>query len=144
MDEVKVVYVKDSSELRFVSVIRDVVFVKEQGFPSVVAEDEVVSCDSHGLLYYKHFPVGCISFRVKGSVVKFERIAILKDYRGKGLGDELIRYFLYDFCMKNFKKVVLFSQVRSKGFYKKYKFETVGEEFDIYGVLYIEMVAKLP
>ncbi|EGG04257.1 uncharacterized protein MELLADRAFT_108564 [Melampsora larici-populina 98AG31] len=115
---------KDEEKFDICKRIRFEVFVQEQGFK---AEDEF---DDHSI------PVGTLRFTTQPKI-KLSRIAILKSYRGKGLGSKFIK-LMEDHFLKsdsNQFKISLHSQVRAIKFYEKLDFVAFGETFLVLQVL---------
>ena len=71
--------------------IRELVFVEEQHVPLMIEQDGKDNESGHVLMWIKGAPVGTLRFRSTGEGVKLERIAILREFRGKHLGTLLIR-----------------------------------------------------
>lgn len=121
---------KDEEKFNICKRIRFEVFVEEQGFK---AEDEFDDLDhhtTHVILFSKSNPVGTLRFKMQPKI-KLSRIAILKSYRGKGLGSKFIN-LIEDHFLKldsNQFKISLHSQVGAIKFYEKLSFLPVGETF---------------
>ena len=71
--------------------VRKAVFVEEQEVPAELEVDEYENTAAHFLCRFEEKPVGAGRIRKKGSYAKFERIAVLKEFRGKHLGQALMR-----------------------------------------------------
>lgn len=71
--------------------VRKAVFVGEQGVPAELEVDENESASAHFLCRVDGKPVGAGRLRQKGDYAKFERIAVLKEYRGKHLGQAIMK-----------------------------------------------------
>ncbi len=119
--------------------IRKTVFVEEQGVNPSVEFDGTDDEAEHVLLYLDDKPIGCARVRYFVNKAKLERIAILKDYRGKGFGKALTE-FLVDLCRrKGMSEIYIHSQVYVEGFYKKIGFKERGAVFNEAGIPHIEM-----
>ena len=70
-------------------------------------------------------------------VAKIERVAILKPYRGRGLGFALMRHVLRELDRG---RAVLHAQTHSESFYRALGFETEGEPFEEAGIPHVRMV----
>lgn len=109
--------------------IRQRVFVDEQGFKTEF--DEIDKTAAHLVVFDGDTPVAtCRIFKgeVEG-VYNLGRLAVIKEYRGKGLGAFLVNE-AERFCKENGGKcIVLHAQVRASGFYKKVDFQPFGEIF---------------
>ena len=121
--------------------IRREVFCVEQG----VSEDhEIDGRDPecrHYLLRVAGRTIGTARVRpVETGVAKIERVAILKPYRGRGLGFGLMRHVLRELDRG---RAVLHAQTHSESFYRALGFETEGEPFEEAGIPHVRMVRDL-
>ena len=122
--------------------IRETVFRKEQGVP--FEEDEVLEEELESktyLIYLKDKVIGTIRYReIKERTFKIERFAILKEYRNKGYGMQVINYFSdmiaakYNPCL-----VTLNAQIQTIEFYEKCSFIKEGEIFIEAGIKHLKM-----
>jgi predicted GNAT family N-acyltransferase len=109
--------------------IRKDVFVTEQGF--IDEFDEYDTQAKHFVGYINDIPVAtCRTFfnpEVQSHVVG--RIAVIREYRGKGLGNSIIK--AAEDCIKEMggKKAMLSAQVRVSDFYKKQGYMKQGDVF---------------
>jgi predicted GNAT family N-acyltransferase len=135
--------------------IRTEVFVKEQKVPHNLEYDGTDNEAQHYLLYYNEKPVATARWRITEKGIKFERFAVLKDYRDKGLGGKLVRKALEDTLklrnengelrMENGKKkmeIYLHSQIAAVRFYERHGFVKEGEMFKEAGIEHYRMVYK--
>lgn len=122
--------------------IREEVFVKEQGF-----EEEFDSKDKeslHVVGYDGDTPVCCARIFYDGdNTWHAGRIAVRKVYRGTGLGADLMKVICEKAKAMNGKKVVLGAQLQASGFYAKQGFERVGDEYLEEGCPHIGMEKNL-
>ncbi len=98
-------------------VIRQEVFVDEQGFKNEF--DETDSSCTHLVLYADGVPaaVGRL-FRTDGGVYTFGRIAVKKQFRGKGLGSEVMKLLEEKVREYGGTKAAVSAQCRARGFYE--------------------------
>ena len=68
---------------------------------------------------------------------------VLSVEHNKGLGTKLMEKAMAYFKDINVKKICLDSQIPAVGFYKKFNFKTVGQEFIEAGIPHIKMVKHL-
>jgi len=67
---------------------------------------------------------------IDNQTAKIERVAILKEARGQGVGTELMRYLLQDIdSQPNIQTIKLGSQNSAIPFYEKLGFQVIGEEY---------------
>jgi len=135
--------VKNKKEYNKIINIRETVFIKEQNVPKEIEMDEFDKEAEHFIAYLKDKPIGCARTRKINNYVKLERIAILKEYRGKGYGRDLTN-FLINLCRKKgFKEVHLHSQINVSDFYEKLGFKKIGGIFLEADIEHIEMIQTI-
>jgi len=88
--------------------VRKNVFVEEQGVPLTLELDEHDDNASHFIVYSDEQPIGAGRIReIDRNVGKVERVCVLKEYRGKHLGN-MIMLALEEHAKKTgMKKIVL-------------------------------------
>lgn len=74
---------------------------------------------------------------------RIKSVAILEEYRRKGLGRYLMEYVENIARERGYKKVNLMGRVSVEGFYNKLGYKTIGEPFDYHTIPHIDMVKKL-
>lgn len=136
--------VVNQTELQDALKIREEVFVKEQG---VAPEDEYDRYDTTSAHFVAYNalgqPCGTARWRQTGTGIKLERFAVLKPYRRTGIGALLLKSILRDIEEDpnvSEQKIYMHAQTTAIGFYKKFGFEPVGEEFLECGIKHFEMV----
>ncbi|RZL23016.1 MAG: GNAT family N-acetyltransferase [Pedobacter sp.] len=141
MDSLHVQKALTEKELEKVFAIRKIVFVDEQGCPPEVEwENEDVS--HHFLALSDHQPCGACRWRKTDKGYKLERFAVLKDFRGMGVGRALIATVLDD-LPSDANYVYLNSQLDAMSLYAKFGFVAEGEQFEEGGIQHFKMVKKL-
>ena len=107
--------------------IREVVFVKEQGF--VDEFDEIDDNSTHVVMYDKDKPIACCRCYTLEDKTEYMlgRFAVIKEYRGKYIGTELLKVAERIAKENNAIKMSLSAQCRAKEFYKSCGFEEIGE-----------------
>ena len=92
--------------------IRRRVFVIEQVVdPSEEYDDDDEKC-THFIAYVDGVPAGTARWRFKDKgIIKLERFAVEKDYRGKGVGAALVRSVLEDLPLAD--KVMMHAQLHA-------------------------------
>lgn len=136
--------VVNQTELQDAYIIRKKVFVEEQG---VAPEDEYDDFDrssTHFVAYdAEDNPCGTARWRETSGGIKLERFAVLKHCRGTGIGAMLIHSILHDIEEDpnvSEQKLYMHAQSTAVGFYKRFGFEVVGDEFLECGIKHFEMV----
>ena len=112
---------KDALDLRIT------VFVEEQGFVDEV--DDADSFATHLVMYDGEKPIATCRFFLKedNETYMFGRLCVLKEYRGKSLGREMLKKVEEIVKEKGGKAIILHSQYHAKEFYEKCGFTQQGE-----------------
>ncbi len=121
--------------------IRKTVFVEEQNCPPELEwehEDESV----HFLATHNGQPCGACRWRKTDSGYKLERFAVLKDFRGHGVGRALIAEALSD-LPDDAHYIYLNSQLDAMSLYAKFGFVAEGEQFEEAGIQHFRMVKQV-
>lgn len=120
--------------------IREAVFVQEQNVPLALEMDEYDATATHFLLRDDAgTPLATARLLDKNGAAKIGRVAVLKPFRGRGLGLVLMRAVLDDARRRGFAEVVLDSQTYAIPFYERLGFAAEGEEFDDAGIPHFRM-----
>lgn len=122
--------------------IRKQVFCEEQGIPEEEGFDETDYYALHVLLYVDDKPAGTGRIYHDGHTNRIGQIAVLKEYRGKGLGDLLTRLLLFKTFQHGAEEIVIHAQSYIAGVYKKFGFVTEGEEFLEKGIPHVKLRLK--
>ena len=124
--------------------LRRIVFIEEQNVP----EHEEVDGDdghcTHILAKVNAAPVGAARFQYIDGKAKIQRVCVLQEARGTGLGVELMNAIVG--FIKSEAKVrtaVLGAQVHALSFYEKLGFEAYGDEYLDAGILHRDMKIAL-
>lgn len=139
MSDLKIRLIKNSSEYNDIVKIRTIVFVKEQKVPRDIEMDEHENTSKHFIAFYRGKPVGCGRLRFTEGKAKLERIAVLKRYRNKGFGTQILMYIVNYAKRKNSKEIYIHAQYYLKDYYKKLGFRPVGKIFYEAGIKHIKM-----
>jgi predicted GNAT family N-acyltransferase len=126
--------------------IRFAVFVEEQRVPRELEVDEFDVMAVHLLAVEEETgnPIGTARFLDKGEgVAKIGRVAVLPDYRGKGVGEALMRAALERARRTGHAVVVLDAQLSVIGFYERLGFVAEGAVFDDAGIPHRRMSLRL-
>ena len=138
--KIQVSRVSDSTDLEKVFAIRRQVFVVEQNCPPELEwefEDESI----HFLATVDNIPAGAARWRKTDKGYKLERFAVLQQFRGLGVGQELVQTVLND-LPSDATYVYLHAQIQASGLYEKSGFEKTGSEFEEAGIRHYKMVLK--
>ncbi len=123
------------------SAIRDEVFINEQNVPPDLERDPMDVHYTHALARdSNNNPIGTGRLLDNG---KIGRMAVLKPWRGKGVGQALL-HALIDVARKaGLNEVILDSQTLAQGFYHREGFTRFGDEFIDAGILHVKMKKDL-
>lgn len=121
--------------------IRETVFILEQQVPVELEWDgldvgclHVLAADAAGN------PIGTARLLSDGHI---GRMAVLKEWRGRGVGSALLQWLLAEARKLGLRQAVLNAQTYAAGFYTKFGFQAVGEEFMDAGIPHVKMVLPL-
>jgi predicted GNAT family N-acyltransferase len=135
---IEVRQVSNPEDLEHVFAIRKKVFVDEQNCPPELEweyEDESV----HFLGTVNDEPAGASRWRKTEKGYKLERFAVLKEYRGIGLGQALVGAVIKD-LPQDATYVYLHAQLDAMPLYAKFGFQKAGEQFEEAGIQHFKMV----
>jgi len=133
--------VSNKEELENVFAIRRKVFVDEQNCPPELEwefEDESV----HFLGTVNAEPAGASRWRKTDKGYKLERFAVLKEFRGIGLGQALVAAVIKD-LPQDASYVYLHAQLAAMPLYTKFGFIKAGEQFEEAGIQHFKMVLDI-
>lgn len=122
--------------------IREIVFVQEQHCP---LEDEFDQYDhldaacTHVIAYVGEKAVGTGRIRLVDNAGKLERICILKEWRQKGVGKEIIKALEAIALQKGASSLLLHGQQHAEGFYHRLGYETASDVFIEDGIPHLLM-----
>ena len=139
---IRVKKVENDTELQETFKIREVVFVVEQECPQEEEFDEFDDHSTHFIAYQEGSPVGCCRYRNTEKGIKLERFAVLKEYRGKGVGKRLVQTALGNIEASQPSAgtlLYLHAQIPAMALYTRFGFHSVGEKFQEAGLDHYEM-----
>lgn len=124
--------------------IREEVFVREQEYPIELEFDEADENCWHLVLTDNEKAIATARLlKLSEGVFKPGRIAVLKEYRGKNIGAELLTLIIEKAKEMGAKKLHIGAQTYAVGFYEKFGFKTTGEEYMDEHIPHIDMIAYL-
>ncbi|MFD1852101.1 GNAT family N-acetyltransferase [Oceanobacillus bengalensis] len=138
---IKVVETKEEREQAYQ--VRMKVFVEEQKVPEELELDELEDTAIHFLGLEDEHPVVASRLRFVDEYGKLERICVLKEYRGKSYGKDIIQAMELAAIRKGYKKSKLNAQTHAEEFYKKLGYKTISSEFMDAGIPHVTMVKEL-
>jgi len=121
--------------------VRRTVFIEEQGVPEDLEWDEIDARCRHVLaLSVEGSAIGTGRLLPDGHI---GRMAVLKPWRGRGVGSAILA-FLIDLARRNrFATVRLHAQTHALGFYARHGFTALGDEFMEAGIPHRAMLLRL-
>lgn len=138
MTKIEVNKTANQVELDLVFAIRREVFVNEQNCPPEL-EWEYEDESTHFLATVNNEPAGAARWRKTANGYKLERFAVLKKFRGFGVGQKLVKTVLAD-LPKGADYIYLHAQIQAVTLYQKFLFKKMGEEFEEAGIRHYKMV----
>ena len=122
------------------SEIRRKVFIEEQKVPEDLEWDDDDKSCVHILVTDNNTPIATGRIKMDGHI---GRMAVLKSYRGKGVGSTVLKA-LIDFSKTlKMKSVYLHAQITAVPFYEKHGFKISSEEFMDAGIPHKSMTLDL-
>ncbi len=116
--------------------IRNTVFTNEQRIDPDKDFDGQDGNALHVLIIWKGKYVGTGRILLDGHI---GRLAVLKEYRGQGLGGEIVQSLVKEAKSKNLKRVYLGAQKHAVGFYEKLGFSIFGEPYSEVNIEHVSM-----
>ena len=132
--------VSDPEDLEKVFAIRREVFVGEQECPPEL-EWEHEEESNHFLATVDGVPAGACRWRQTEKGYKLELFAVLKQFRGTGVGQKMVETVLNDLPVDS-SSIYLHAQLAAMGLYQKFGFEKVGAQFEEAGIQHFKMILK--
>lgn len=146
-DGLEIVEIEDKTDRDAAYAVRHQVFCVEQRVDKSVEFDGLDEQCRHYLARLEGVPVGAARVRsLDGGDMKIERVAVLKDRRGLGIGWALMRRAIADLeaapDAKAAPRIVLNAQCHAESFYAALGFVTRGDVFDEAGIPHVHMVRE--
>lgn len=121
--------------------VRREVFIVEQRIPENLEWDDADATSLHALAEDgAGEPIGCGRLLADGHV---GRLAVLRAWRGRGVGAALLGSLVDQARQRGHRRVVLNAQTQAMPFYARHGFEPSGSEFDEAGIPHREMSRSL-
>ncbi|MBV6631879.1 MAG: GNAT family N-acetyltransferase [Alphaproteobacteria bacterium] len=120
--------------------IRRTVFVQEQGVPEAEEIDGLDDQCVQILARHNGLPVGTARIKYLPDYAKIQRVCILKEARGTGLGAEIMKFMIeYERQRGELSTIRLDAQIQALDFYRRLGFVEEGEEFLDAGISHLHM-----
>lgn len=128
-----------------IRLIRETVFVREQGVPLELEWDGQDPLYQHVLAWSDQGePIGTGRLYQEGKQARIGRMAVLKEHRGRGVGRALLSTLLDLARAQGMTKAYLAAQVHAVGFYERQGFQVTGALFEDAGIPHRSMTLALP
>jgi predicted GNAT family N-acyltransferase len=124
--------------------IRMRVFVREQGVPKEIEIDHDDNRALHFLAFAGDKAVGTARIVMRHGSAKIGRMAVLKSYRGRGVGKELLKRAVAAARRRRAQAIYLHAQVPVIGFYAAFGFRCAGPVFEEAGIPHRKMILMRP
>ena len=125
--EIKINIVTTDQDYRDCLYIRNKVFIEEQNINKKLENDDKKVSAIYIVAKINLIAIGTARYRSTEIGIKLERFAVLKEYRGLGVGKSLVSFLIK--ILKSEKNLYLNSQKKVAGFYEKLGFKIRGDVF---------------
>lgn len=135
--------VTTEEELQLAFDIRKEVFVKEQGVAVDIELDAYDNISTHVLVIHDNKAIATGRVRELDEQAKLQRICVLKEYRGTGVGKLVIEGLEVIARGMKLHQSILHAQYHAKEFYEKLGYTTVSDIFMEQNIEHVTMVKEL-
>jgi predicted GNAT family N-acyltransferase len=136
---VRITRATSRDDLRKAFAIRTRVFVREQGVPAEIELDRDDWKAIHFLALISGNAVGTARVVFRRHHAKIGRMAVLKSYRGMGVGSKLLKRAIETAKKRRARRIYLHAQVAVSSFYQSAGFRAVGPVFEEAGIPHRKM-----
>ena len=124
--------------------VRQEVFIREQGVPVELELDEFDPTAVHALAYQNTQCIGTGRLVDLGNgKAQIGRMAVLAKFRGKGVGKQILQKLVELAASQGAQEIILHSQVSAIPFYEKLGFTAEGASYDEAGIPHRNMILTL-
>ena len=109
------------------TMIREKVFIEEQKVMPQLEWDGMDEEAIHFLVYKDEKAIGCARAFVIENHMQLGRMAILKEYRGEGIGSNLIEKAITTAKLNQLSLIDISAQCHAIDFYKKFGFKVISD-----------------
>jgi predicted GNAT family N-acyltransferase len=109
------------------TMIREKVFIEEQKVMPQLEWDGMDEEAIHFLVYKDEKAIGCARALVIENHMQLGRMAILKEYRGEGIGSNLIEKAITTAKLNQLSLIDISAQCHAIDFYKKFGFKVISD-----------------
>lgn len=123
--------------------IRHEVFVGEQRVPLSEEQDGLDDRALHFAVSADDHVIATCRVRLIGSAAKIERVAVLREFRSRGIGGVLMKYILQEIGKTgDIQLFKLSSQAHAVPFYERLGFKKRGNEYMDAGIPHYDMILE--
>ena len=122
--------------------IREKVFIQEQKVTPELEWDGMDEKAIHFLVFKDEEAIGCARAIVIKSQMQLGRMAVLKEYRGQGVGSTLIEKAIVTAKLKQLSGIHISAQCNAINFYVKFGFEVMGDTYLDAEILHRDMTLE--
>ncbi|MFC2019328.1 GNAT family N-acetyltransferase [Chloroflexota bacterium] len=134
----------NDTEMKGVLAVRRQVFVEEQGISEVAELDGDEPQTLYMVVKDRQRVIGTARIRLlAGRQAKLERMAVLKPFRGAGIGKTIVSFLDDELKKMDVQRIALHAQYTVRGFYTSCGFEAKGLPFSEAGMKHIRMEKEL-
>ncbi len=124
--------------------VRQEVFILEQGVPAELELDELDSSAAHFLAYQDAHCIGTGRLvNLSAKQAQIGRMAVLAKFRGKGIGKQILQKLVDLAASQGVLEIILHSQVSAIPFYGKLGFQAQGDVYEEAGIPHRNMMLTL-
>jgi predicted GNAT family N-acyltransferase len=124
--------------------LRKTIFIEEQGVREALEMDGLDDQATLILAKMKAKPIGCARYRLLESYVKVERVGVLQESRGQGIGQAIMRFIEQEIASSSpVLTIKLHAQDHAISFYHHLGYQDIGEPFYEAGILHQAMIKHI-
>lgn len=144
MDKINFKLVSNEYELKEALNVRRLVFIEEQGIDEGIEYDGFDSEALHLVVKSSERVIGTarVRFPTTGEA-KIERMALLKPFRRRGIGSDMMSCLASELRSRNISHVILHAQYTTHDFYESCGYSVTGSPFWEAGIKHVAMEMRL-
>ena len=142
-NKLKIEIVKWIDEYELLTMIREKVFIEEQKVTSQLEWDGMDENAMHFLVFKDEEAIGCARAVVIKNYMQLGRMAVLKEYRGQGIGSALLEKAIVTAKLNQISSIHISAQCYAIDFYLKFGFKVMSDIYLDAEILHRDMTLKL-
>jgi predicted GNAT family N-acyltransferase len=142
-NNLKVEVVKWIDEYDSLTMIREKVFIEEQKVTSQLEWDGMDENAMHFLVFKDEEAIGCARAVVIKNYMQLGRMAVLKEYRGQGIGSALLEKAIVTAKLNQISSIHISAQCYAIDFYLKFGFKVMSDIYLDAEIPHRDMTLKL-